>query len=252
VLKTKARLEESLESSALATERIHHISAGLDERSLEHVRKKGKDAVQRLELLVLTNATVGDTSEQLGKDGEIEDKRGSQKRILALVEDVESVAATHHDLGVVFIDSALAVTDGRDILDDDKMVGMLALLLAMGLVSWLEQEMVRLNHIINDAALRDLLAPELSLARQVAPIVVTEMVVRSDRERLDTSVHEELGEHALHLGLPALEIVTPNEGTVLLSERNAARNEGVLGGAIDEGGTLEDSSDCKQSGRRDF
>lgn len=82
MLKPEASLEESLEGSTLAAERVDDISAGLDKGSLEHVREKRKHAVQRLELLVLIGATVGDAGEELGKNGKIENERRSQKGVL--------------------------------------------------------------------------------------------------------------------------------------------------------------------------
>jgi len=238
MLKTEAGLEEGLESRALAAERVDHVSAGLDERSFEHVREKREHAVQRLELLVLTNAAVVDTGEKLSEDCEVKNQRRSQQGILALVEDVERVATAHHDLGIVLVDGALAIADSRDVLDDNEMVGMLTLLLAMSLVGRLEQEVVGFDHVIDDATLGDFLAPELSLARQVTAVVVAEMVVRRDREWLDTGVHEELGEHTLNLGLSTLQIVTANEGAVFLGESDAARNKGVLRSTVDERSTL--------------
>ena len=132
------------------------------------------------------------------------------------------------------------------------MVGMLALLLASLLISRLEQQVVSVNHIIDDTALADLLALELRLAAQVAPVVVPEMVVRRDGERLDTGVDEELGKDGLDLGLPALQVVSADEGAVLFREGDAARNESVLGRTVDEGRTLEDSSDGEESRGRDL
>ena len=46
---------------------------------------------------------------------------------LALVEDVDGRAAAAEDLGVVLVDGALAVADGGHVLDDDDVVGVLAL-----------------------------------------------------------------------------------------------------------------------------
>ena len=53
----------------------------LDERGLAHVRKKGKDRIKRGKVLLFTS-TVLDTSEKLGKDGQVQDERGGQERIL--------------------------------------------------------------------------------------------------------------------------------------------------------------------------
>jgi hypothetical protein len=57
----------------------------------------------------------------------------------------------------------------------------------------------------------------------------------SDRERLDSSVDEELGEDRLDLGLTRLEVVSGDEGLVVLGKVDAAGDEGVLRCSVDEG-----------------
>lgn len=79
---------------------------------------------------------------------------------LALVEDVDSLPTTTEDLGVVLVDSPLRVTDGRNILDDDDMVRVLALTLLLALGSNLRslvEQPVGVDHVIDDAALADFL-----------------------------------------------------------------------------------------------
>lgn len=78
------------------------------------------------------------------------------------------------------------------------------------------------------------------------------MIVAGNAEGLDAGVDEELGENALHLGLARLEIVAANKGLVALGEFDAAGDEGVLGGAIDEGDTLEDRGDGEDGRGRDL
>lgn len=59
--------------------------AGLDERGLKHVRQKRKDGVQRREFgrsLVGRGATVHDTREKLGKDGQIQNEGCGEKGVL--------------------------------------------------------------------------------------------------------------------------------------------------------------------------
>lgn len=112
-------------------------------------------------------------------------------------------------------------------------------------VRWLEKKSIASDHIIDNATLADFLALELRLGRQVVTIIVTEMVVRCDRERLDTRVNEELGEDRLQLRLARLEIVTADEGLLLLRELDNTRNEGVLRSAVDEGHALKNGCDCE-------
>lgn len=90
MLKTQASLQERLESRTLTAERVDYVRARLDEWGLEHVREEREDAVQRLELwvLVVAHFTVGNASEELGEDGQVEDERGSEKRVLKIERKV--------------------------------------------------------------------------------------------------------------------------------------------------------------------
>jgi len=167
-------------------------------------------------------------------------------------------------------------------------IGVLSLLRARShLLLPLVEKLVALDHVVDDGALGDLLGLELSLRRQVLSVVVSEMVVRRDGERLDSSVDEELGENGLdlryerekerereksaievevgrkakreegqtkatNLGLSGLEIVSSDEGLLLLGELDESRNTGVLGSSVDEGASLEDRSDGKEGRGRDL
>lgn len=152
---------------------------------------------------------------------------------------------------MVLINRPLRVSYSWDVLDDDDMIRVFTVLLPF-ITSRLEQQVVRFDHVIHHAALRDLLALELPLGTQVPPIVVTEMVVARDAQHLDTRSSQEVGEHALDLGLTSLEVISGDEGLVRFSEGDAARDEGVLRSAVDEGTVFEDGSDGKECGRRDF
>lgn len=109
---------------------------------------------------------------------------------------------SHEDLSIVLIESTLVVADSWHVLDDDGVIWVLALLV---------ENVVGLNHIIDNVGLGDLLGAELALRAQVLAIVITEMVVRSDRGQLDTSVDQEINKGRLHLGLARLEVVTTDE-----------------------------------------
>jgi len=114
----------------------------------------------------------------------------------------DSLMTSHEDLSIVLIESTLVVGDSWHVLDDDGVIWVLALLV---------ENVVGLNHIIDNVGLGDLLGAELALRAQVLAIVVTEMVVRSDRGQLDTSVDQEINKGRLHLGLARLEVVTTDE-----------------------------------------
>jgi len=145
----------------------------------------------------------------------------------------------HEDLSIVLVQSTLVVTDGWHVLDDDGVVRVL---------SWLVENRVGLDHVIDDVGLGDLLGAELLLGAEVLAIVVTKMVVAGNGGELDTSADQEVDQGRLHLGLAGLEVITTNEGVVTLSELNATWNEGVLRGAVDEWGTLEDTGNSEDSG----
>jgi len=155
----------------------------------------------------------------------------------------DGLVATQEDLAVVLIHGTLRVADGRDVLDDDDVVGVFA-----GLV----EDGVGLDHVVDDVALGDLLGAELALRAQVLAVVVAEMVVRGNRGQLDASVDEEVNQGRLHLGLAGLEVVAANEGAVALGQLDAAGHEGVLRRAVDERDALQDGGDGKDGRGRDL
>ena len=113
----------------------------------------------------------------------------------------------------------------------------------------LVEKAVGVNHVVNNATLADLLGFELPLGRQVSSIVVAQVVVRSDGERLDTGIDEELGENRLEFRLSRLQVVTTDERLVALGKLDRTRNKGVLGGTIDERLAFEDGRNREESGR---
>src|SRR5882762_9474996 len=111
---------------------------------------------------------------------------------LALVEDVDSLPTTAKDLGVILVDGPLRIANGRNILDHDNMIRMLAfsLLLAFsGHFRRLVKQPVGIDHVIDDAALADLLRLELGFGGEVVSVVVAEMVVGGDGEGFYARVH---------------------------------------------------------------
>lgn len=151
--------------------------------------------------------------------------------------------ATEEDLSVVLIKSTLVVANGGHVLDDNAVVGVLALLV---------QNVVSLDHVIHDIGLGDFLGAELLLRAQVLAVIVTKVVVAGNGGQLDTGVDKEIHQGGLHLGLARLEVVATNVGIVLLSKLNSTRNKGVLGRAVDEGGALQDTGNSKDGGRRNL
>ena len=88
----------------------------------------------------------------------------------SLIEDVDGRTATAEDFRVVLIDRRL---DSRDIYGGDDVAGVPAL----GSGNWkLVKKAVGVNHVVDDAALRNLLGLELGFDGEIAPIVVAEMI----------------------------------------------------------------------------
>src|SRR5271170_862753 len=81
---------------------------------------------------------------------------------------------------------------------------------------------------------------------------VTEMVVTDDAQWTDACFDQELGEDTLDFGLSGLEIVSTDERFVLFGKFDTTRDKGVLRSTVDEGDTLEDTTDCKDRGGSDF
>lgn len=209
---------------------------------LEHVAKNAEDTVETLVFVTLSRLP-GDTSHQFGQNDQVDDQRGGKERVLANVEKTDCLVATKEDLGVVFIEGTLVITHGGHVLDNNGVVGVLILVV---------EDVIGSDHVIHDVGFGDLLGAELLLGAQVLAIVVTKVVVTGDGRKFDTSVDQEINKGRLHLGLARLEVITANESIVLLSELNGTRNEGVLWGAIDKRGVLENGSNCENSGWSNF
>ena len=142
-------------------------------------------------------------------------------------------------------------------LDDNDMIRVLASFvnfpsLFSQLSGSFEQDRVGSDHIIHNRRLGDLLGPELPLGTEVLSIIVSEMVVGRDRKWLDTGINQEFSQDGFNLGLTRLEIVSTDEGLVLLGELDSTGDKGVLGSTIDVGTTFEDGSHGKDGRRSDF
>jgi len=239
---TNASTEDVLNAFTLTSKGINDRSAFRDFRALEEVREDGEDSGKAFRL-VHALCLVGDTSHELSEDDKVEHERSSKKRVLAGVVDSNGVATTHKDLRSVLVHSTLGITDIRDVLDDNAVVGMFALLV---------EDAISVNDIIDDRALGDLLRAELSRAAEVLSVVVAEVVVADDRTDLETSTDKEVSKDALDLSLARLEVITSDMDAIASSKFNSTRDKSVLRTAVDEAALLEDSSDSKESGRSNF
>mmetsp|Transcript_46482 Transcript_46482/g.77422 ORF Transcript_46482/g.77422 Transcript_46482/m.77422 type:complete len:266 (+) Transcript_46482:554-1351(+) len=108
------------------------------------------------------------------------------------------------------------------------------------------------DHVIDDRRLGDLLGTEGLRGREVLAVIVTEVVVGDDGGGLDAGRDEPVDHDRLHLGLAALKVVSSDEGTVALSELDAAGDKGVLRGAVEVRGVLEDAGDGEEGRRGDL
>ena len=246
-LETDAGAEDVGKGGTLLGKGVDNGSAGGSEGSLEHVGEDAQDAVEVLEVLLGSGASLGslplDAGHHLGDDDEIDDQGGGEQRILAHVEERDGLVTAAEDLGVVLVEGALVIADGRHVLDHDGVVGVLALLV---------ENRVGGDHVVDDVGLGNLLGAELLLGRQVVAVVVAQVVVGRDRGQLDAGVDEEVGQGGLHLGLAGLEVVAADEGTVALGKLDGAGHEGVLGRAVDEGSALKDASNGEDGGGGDL
>lgn len=234
-------------SGPLSVQRVYNVSSRLDNRSLQRVAQERKNRVHRVPFsLLIALAPVSDPGHQLGQDGQVQQKRRSEKRVLAQVGDIETIAATHAKFAGVIVHSNLLITHSRLVLDDDTVVRVFAFvgfIICSFLTSncGLVEKMVGSTTVVDDGRFGNLLRLELTLRAQVVAIVVTQVVVTGDRERLDTGIDKEFSKDGLDFGLTSLEIVTTDESLVLLSKLDATRNEGVLRSTVDIRSILKDA-----------
>jgi hypothetical protein len=220
-LETNTGTEDVSQSRTLLSQRIDDRSSSGSERSLKHVAQDAQHRVEATEISSIgTMALPLDTRHHLSYKHKIDDQRGRKKRVLAHIEDADRLVAAQEDLCVVLIQSALVIANGGHVLNDDGVVGVLALLVQNGIGS---------DHVVNDVRLADFFGAELAMRRQVHAVVVAEVVVRCNRGQFDTGADQEVDEGGLHFGLSRLEVVTADEGVVALGELDSTRNEGILG-----------------------
>jgi len=208
---TNASTEDVLNAFTLTGKGVDDRSAFRDLGALEEIREDGEDGGKALRL-VHALCLVCDTGHELSEDDKVEHERGSKERVLAGVVDGDGVAATHEDLRSVLVHGTLRVTDIRNILDDDAVVGVL---------TFCVENAVSVNDIIDDRALGDLLGTELCRAAEVLSVVVAEVVVADDGADLETSADKEVSKDALDLGLARLEVITSNVDAVGVASSTA-------------------------------
>lgn len=184
-----------------------------------------------------------DASHHLSNDHEINDQRRRQERVLAHVEQADGLVAAHEDLGIIFVQCALVVSDCWHVLDDHGVIRVFARLI---------QDRVRLHHVVDDVGFGYLLGSELLLRAQILTIVVAEVVVAGNRGEFEASIDHEVCECRFHLRLPGLEVVSTNECTMLLGQLDRTGDERVLRRSIDERCILKDTCNRKYSGGRYF
>ena len=118
------------------------------------------------------------------------------------------------------------LTNIRNVFNDDRVVWFLA-----GLV----EDVVRLDHVVDDVALGYLFGAELLRRRQVLAVVVAQVVVADDRHRFQAGADQKVDQHRLQLGLARFEVVAADEHVELLGQFDAAGHERVLRRSVDEG-----------------
>ena len=140
-----AGAEDVLDAAPLAEERIHDGRPVGHEWRLAEVAQQRQDGVESLERLVADPER--DPLADLSQDDQVEDDRAGQERVLARVVQYDRVSASQHYLACVLVHGSLRVADVRDVFDDDTMVGTFSVTV---------EDMVRINHIVNNVTLRNL------------------------------------------------------------------------------------------------
>ena len=199
------------------------IITGFKDTYLQHVAQNTENTMEALIILSTRSITISsfpsDSSHHLGNDHEVNDQRRREKRVFTDIEQADGLMSTHEDLGVIFIERPLVVSNSWHVFDDHAMVGMFTRLV---------KDMVCFNHIIHNIGLGNLLGAELLLGTQVHTIIVAEMVVAGDGAELDACIDHEVHQSRLHLGLSGFEIITANEGAMLLCQLNGPWYESIL------------------------
>ena len=241
-LKTDASSENVDDALSLLGESVDNGSSSGHFRSLQEIAENGEDGVEVLETLASFIAH-SDTLADLSENNEIHHQRSSQQGVLTSVMHGDGVQTAIEDFRSVLIESTLAITHKRNVLDDDQVIG----LLSVGI-----ENTVGGNHIVHNTGLGDLLRAELLRGGEILAIIITKMVVRSNGGGLDTSTHQVINKHRLDLGLTTLEVITGDESLVLLSQLENTRNKSVLRRTIDIGISFKNGSNGEDSGGSHF
>ena len=112
---TGSNLQKVSHGFSLAGEGVNDVLVMVSDRSLEEEGQVGKNGSHLLSIDL-------HSGEELSQNDHIEHQGDSQQGILADVVRADSVCAVHEDLGGVFVQSALTVTDERHILDHNLVV----------------------------------------------------------------------------------------------------------------------------------
>jgi hypothetical protein len=192
-------------------------------------------------LPVFATLLVWNSGHQFAQNNEIDDDSCSQKTVFADIIANKSVFSSHEDLTGVLIDSFLGVSSRGNILDNNRVIRVLFR------VSWIiEQRIVK--NILDAFWFGGFLGLELFLWGQVLAIVVAQVVVRHTWFGLDACTSEEIHEGGFEFGLACFEIIADQQSTE--GGVFQARDEGILGWAVDENAVLlercqgEDSWGC--------
>lgn len=163
-------------------------------------------------------------------------------------------------------------------LDDNNVVRVFPLLVHLArllreLGGSLEQDGIGSHHVVHDGGFGDLLGAELAFRREaiisarlrqrshtraantskslgcnhpsevedsLLAVVIAQVIITRNAQRLDTRIDQKLGQHTLDLCLATLEIITANKRLVPFRELNAAGHKRVLRGAVDERRAFQD------------
>lgn len=210
-LQPNTSAEDVRQGTSLLGKSIDNRCARRGQRCLQHVAEDAENAVKSLVVLVGGFAGAGlplNASHHLGKHNEIDNQWRCQQGVLAHVEETDGLVAAHEDLSVILVQSAFVVADRWHVLDDDGVIWVFSLFV---------KDVVGSDHIIHHIRLGDLLRAKLLLRAQILAVIVAEMVVARNGGQLDASIDQKVHQCRLHLRLARFEVISTDEGSVLLS-----------------------------------
>ena len=171
--------------------------------------------------------TKGYSLTKLSQDCQIKNDWRCKQWIFTCVVNDNRITTTHHQLTNVLIHCTFRIAHIWNILDHHCMIWMR--------LSLTIQDLVRIDHVIDNVRFRNFLASKLFRCHQIVSVIVSQMIVTNNRTRFDASADQKVDQYRFEFGLSRFEIITRDENLIAFSQFDQTRNECVLRWSIDVG-----------------